>query len=146
MGEDKPVLFQPVTRKELNKNSGFSQTEAVTPKVDSFRTGKALEDEPVLFQPVAKKQKPASSSGFSQTEAVTPSANHFRNGKTLNSDVVIEGREIETLSQGFSETEAILPQPDVVRTAKQLNTNTGVRQVLFRPVAQAKLPRRGKTL
>merc|ERR1712110_895607 len=165
--EAQPVLFQPVTKKQRNQksSSGFSQTEAVTPstdhfrnipEVDSLRTGKALEDGPVQFQPVTKKQrnqKVASSSGFSQTEAVTPATDHFRNGKTLNSDaVVVEGREIETFNQrlvknqGFSETEAIVAEPDVVRTAKQLNTNAGVRQVLFRPVAQDKLPRRGKTL
>jgi len=151
--EDQPVLFQPVATKEMNKkiiaDSGFSQTEAVVPEVDSFRTGKTLEDQPVLFQPVVKKQsnqKAPSSPGFSQTEAVTPSTDHFRNGKSVNSDVVIEGREIERFNPGFSETEAILPEPDEVRTGKQLNTKTGLRPVLFRPLAQDKLPRRGKTL
>jgi len=93
---DGPVLFQPLTKKELDHKarvqSGFSQTEAVTPVTDTLRNGKSINSEAeILVEP--------REAGPSSQRLVT--------------------------SSGFSETEAIVPEPDLARSVKQIKANSG---------------------
>jgi len=106
----RPVLFQPLSRTELNNkaaaHSGFSQTEAVSPTTDSFRNGKSFNSEvEILVEPRefgASNQRLVKS--FSETEAVVPQSDLARSVKqiTANSGRVLFRPQDKVKRQGKS--------------------------------------------
>merc|ERR1712203_362367 len=90
--EAQPVLFQPVAKKERNQkvasNSGFSQTEAVTPATDHFRNGKTLNSEAVVEVREIETfdQRQVKSPGFSETEAIVPEPELVRPAQQLKTN------------------------------------------------------------